>query len=165
MPQTLDPVEYRKVVGRFATGVTVVTTVAGDQHHGLTCNSFTSASLAPVRVLFCAEKVARFHDAVLAAGTWGVSVLSSHQEHLSRRFAARGRPLEGQFDDESSYSGSVTGAALFHGALAALECETVATADAGDHTVLIGAVLSLSVPDPEGSPLVFYEGDYRALGA
>ena len=165
MTATLDPLLYRRVVGRFATGVTVVTTVADGECHAMTCNSFTSVSLQPVLVLFCAEKVARFHDAVLSSGTWAVSVLGRGQEALSRHFAARGRPIAGQFDGIDHTFGEVTGAAVLGGALAALECRTVSTADAGDHTVVIGEVLDLAVPDPTGEPLLYYEGRYHSIPA
>jgi flavin reductase (DIM6/NTAB) family NADH-FMN oxidoreductase RutF len=159
----LDALEYRRVVGRFATGVTVVTTVLDGEHYAMTCNSFTSVSLEPVLVLFCAEKVARFHDVVLTSGFWAVSVLAQGQEDVSRHFAVRGRSLEGQFDRLPHTHGSLTGAAVLDGALAALECRTVSTTDAGDHTVVIGEVLGLGVPDPTGDPLLYYEGRYRAF--
>jgi len=159
----LDVLDYRRVVGRFATGVTVITAVLDGEHHAMTCNSFTSVSLEPVLVLFCAEKVARFHDVVLSSGTWAVSVLAQGQEDVSRRFAVRGRPLEDQFDGVPSLVGPLTGAVVLEGALASLECRTVSTTDAGDHTVVIGEVLGLGVPDPEGDPLLYYEGRYRAF--
>ncbi len=159
----LDALEYRRVVGRFATGVTVVTTVLDGEHRAMTCNSFTSVSLEPVLVLFCAEKIARFHDAVLATGSWAVSVLAQGQEHVSRQFAVRGRELQGQFDGLPHTHGALTGAAVLEGAVAALECRTVSTTDAGDHTVVIGEVLGLGVPDPTGDPLLYYEGRYRAF--
>jgi flavin reductase (DIM6/NTAB) family NADH-FMN oxidoreductase RutF len=161
----LDVLDYRRVVGRFATGVTVITTRIDDEQHAMTCNSFTSVSLEPVLVLFCAEKIARFHDAVLSTGTWAVSVLAQGQEDVSRRFAVRGRPLEDQFAELPHSVGPLTGAAVVDGALASLECRTVSTADAGDHTVVIGEVLGLGVPDPEGDPLLYYEGRYRAFRA
>ena len=163
MATALDALEYRRVVGRFATGVTVITSVLDGEHHAMTCNSFTSVSLDPVLVLFCAEKVARFHDVVLASGTWAVSVLAQGQEPVSRRFALRGRSLEGQFDELPHTHGTVTGAAVLDGAIAALECRTVSTTDAGDHTVVIGEVVGLGVPDPTGDPLLYYEGRYRAF--
>ena len=97
MTQALDALEYRRVVGRFATGVTVVTAVLDGEHHAMTCNSFTSVSIDPVLVLFCPEKVARFHDVVLAAGHWAVSVLGQAQQDASRQFARRGRPISDQF--------------------------------------------------------------------
>ena len=159
----LDALEYRRVVGRFATGVTVITTVLGGEQHAMTCNSFTSVSLEPVLVLFCAEKIARFHDAVLEAGSWAVSVLGAEQEAVSRHFALRGRPLDGQFAQFPHTFGPITGAVVLDGALASLECRTVSTTDAGDHTVVIGEVLGLGVPDPTGSPLLYYEGRYRAF--
>jgi flavin reductase (DIM6/NTAB) family NADH-FMN oxidoreductase RutF len=159
----LDVLEYRRVVGRFATGVTVITAVLDDEHHAMTCNSFTSVSLDPVLVLFCAEKVARFHDVVLSAGQWAVSVLSAGQEDVSRQFALRGRPLEDQFVGLPHSYGPVTGAAVVDGALASLECRTVSTTDAGDHTVVIGEVLGLGVPDAQAGPLLYYEGRYRAF--
>jgi flavin reductase (DIM6/NTAB) family NADH-FMN oxidoreductase RutF len=129
----------------------------------MTCNSFTSVSLDPVLVLFCAEKVARFHDVVLGSGSWAVSVLSTGQERLSRHFAVRGRELEGQFDELPHTLGPITGAVVLDGALAGLECRTVSVTDAGDHTVLIGEVLGLSVPDPAADPLLYYEGRYRTF--
>jgi flavin reductase (DIM6/NTAB) family NADH-FMN oxidoreductase RutF len=133
------------------------------EHHAMTCNSFTSVSLEPVLVLFCAEKIARFHDVVLSSGTWAVSVLAQGQEDVSRRFAVRGRPLEDQFVGLPHTHAPLTGAAVVDGALASLECRTVSTTDAGDHTVVIGEVLGLGVPDPEGDPLLYYEGRYRAF--
>ena len=160
MTTALDPREHRRVVGRFATGVTVVTTVLDGQHHALTANSFTSVSLDPFLVLFCPERIARFHDAVLAAGVFGVSVLARDQRESSRRFAARGRPLDGQFDGVPHSVGPRTGTVLLDGALSTLECRTVTTADAGDHTVVIGEVLGLGVPLPTGEPLLYYEGRY-----
>ena len=153
------------MVGRWSTGVAVVTTSVDGAQHALTCTSFTSVSLDPVLVLFCVEKAARFHDVVLAAGRWAVSVLATGQEPLSRRFAVRGRPLEDQFTDVPHALGPLTGAAVVDGAVAALECRTTATVDGGDHTVVLGAVLGVSVPDPTASPLLYYEGRYRSLDA
>ncbi len=165
MTTAVDPVMYRRVVGRFATGVTVVTAAVDGEQHAMTCNSFTSVSLQPVLVLFCAEKIARFHDAARKSGAWAVSVLNDEQQELSRRFAVRGRPLEDQFSDIPHSVGPLTGAAVVDGALAALECRTVSTMDAGDHTVFLGEVLGVSVPEPEAEPLVYYEGRYRGLDA
>lgn len=161
----LDPLEYRRVVGRFATGVTVITTVVDGEHHAMTCSSFTSVSLEPVLVLFCAEKIARFHDVVLGTGSFAVSVLAEGQQAVSQRFAVRGRPLEDQFVGLPHTHGELTGAVVLDGALAALECRTVSTTDAGDHTVVIGEVVGLGVPAPHADPLLYYEGRYRAFRA
>ena len=161
-----DPREHRRVVGRFATGVTVVTTVLpGGDKHAMTCNSFTSVSLDPVLVLFCADKTARFHDAVLETGSWAVSVLSRAHQSVSRSFAVRGRDLDTQFDGVDHEPGELTGAPVLRGALAALECRTVSATDAGDHTVVIGEVLGLSEPAPEAEPLLYFGGRYRTLAS
>jgi len=160
---TLDPLEYRRVVGRYATGVTVVTTVLDGEMHALTCNSFTSVSLSPVLVLFCAEKVARFHDAVLASGTWAVSVLAREHEGASRHFAVRGRQLDAQFAGVPYAEGPLTSSPVLAGALSTMECRTVSTTDAGDHTVVLGEVLGIDVPAPDAEPLLYFEGSYRTL--
>ncbi len=164
MQTAVDPLEHRRVVGRFATGVTVVTTVLpSGEKHAMTCNSFTSVSLEPVLVLFCADQTARFHDAVLETGTWAVSVLAAEHEEASRTFALRGRDLDTQFDAVDHLPGAATGAPVLVGALAALECRTVSTTDAGDHTVVVGEVLALSEPDPDAAPLLYFGGRYRSL--
>ena len=159
----IDALSYRRVVGRFATGVTVVTTRLSGEDHAMTCNSFTSVSLEPLLVLFCAEKIARFHDAVLTAGTWAVSVLTVEQEAASRRFAHRGRMLDGQFEGFPVNPGPVTSCVLLDGAAASLECRTVSTLDAGDHTVVLGEVVGLAVPDADAAPLLYFEGRYRTI--
>lgn len=163
---TLDPLEFRRVVGQFATGVAVVTTSLHGELHAMTCSSFTSVSLEPLLVLFCAEKVARFHDAVRDAGTWAVSVLSRDQEPLSRRFAVRGRELGGQFDGVPYRPGPVTGAPQLVGALSVLECRTAGTADGGDHTVVVGEVLSGELGSGrDAGPLLYFGGRYQGLDA
>ena len=160
----VDPLAFRRVVGRFPTGVTVVSTCLDGEQHAMTCSSFTSVSLDPVLVLFGVEKVARFHDAVLATGSWAVSVLAQGQVALSQQFAVRGRQLEDQFVGVPFRVGAATGAAVLDGAVAALECRTVSTVDAGDHTLVLGQVLALDVPSPEAEPLLYVEGAYRGLG-
>ncbi|MFB4270146.1 flavin reductase family protein [Nonomuraea sp. GTA35] len=157
----VDPGAYRKVVGRFATGVAIVTTRLGDDDHAMTINSFTSVSLDPLLVLFCAEKVARFHDAVMEAGLWGVSVLPASMEDASRFFAHRGRPLNGQISRWPHHRGE-SGVALFDGAIATVECATTAVHDGGDHSIVVGAVTALGTPS-DGAPLLYHEGRYKSL--
>jgi flavin reductase (DIM6/NTAB) family NADH-FMN oxidoreductase RutF len=151
------------VVGRFATGVSIVTTVSDGVDHAMTVNAFTSVSLEPLLVLFCAEKAARFHDVVLDTGLWAVSVLTEDMRDASQWFATRGRSLDGQLRGWDHRHGAATGAAIFTGAVAAVECRTHAVHDGGDHSIVVGEVLDLHVPDPSGKPLVFYEGGYRGL--
>jgi flavin reductase (DIM6/NTAB) family NADH-FMN oxidoreductase RutF len=151
------------VVGRFATGITIVSTRADGVDHAMTVSAFTSLSLDPVLVLFCAEKVARFHDVVVSAGEWAVSVLGEGGRDASQWFATRGRPLDGRLAGWNTFRGAHTGAAIFSDALAAVECRTHAVHDGGDHSIVVGEVLGVSRPDPSGRPLVYYEGRYRGL--
>ncbi|MFI7707066.1 flavin reductase family protein [Nonomuraea sp. NPDC049480] len=157
----VDPETYRKVVGRFATGVAIVTTSQGEIDHAMTVNSFTSVSLEPLLVLFCAEKVARFHDAVLESGVWGVSVLPASMEDASRFFAHRGRPLNGQLSRWPHHRGE-SGVALFDDAIATLECATTAVHGGGDHSIVVGEVTALDTPS-DGAPLLYHDGLYKRL--
>ena len=157
----VDPATFRKVVGRFATGVAIVTTRLGDIDHAMTINSFTSVSLDPLLVLFCAEKAARFHDAVLQAGVWGISVLPATMEEASRFFAHRGRPLNGQLATWAHHRGA-SGVALFDDAIATLECATTAVHDGGDHSIVVGGVTALGTPSG-AAPLLYHEGRYKSL--
>lgn len=161
----VDPFDYRRVIGRFATGITVVTTCAAGVDHAMTVNSLTSVSLDPVLLLFCCEKVARFHEAVTAAGAWGVSVLGHDQARLAEWFATRGRPLEGQFDGVPHHRGLASHALLLSDAIATLECRTVAAYDGGDHTIVVGEVLEVATPRPEAPPLLYYQGQYQRFEA
>jgi flavin reductase (DIM6/NTAB) family NADH-FMN oxidoreductase RutF len=160
---SVDHASFRRAAGQFASGIVVVTTRGG---HAMTVSAFTSVSLDPPLVLFCAEKIARFHDAVLAEGTWAVSVLAEDNEKTARWLATRGRPLDGQLDGVAHHPGSVTGAPVLDDALAVLECRTTAVHDAGDHSIVVGQVEAASGPsDPgERGPLVHFSGAYRRLG-
>ncbi len=159
----VDADAFRRVVGRFATGIAVVTTRVDGTDHAMTASSFTSVSLEPLLVLVCVEKDARFHDAVLEAGTWGVSVLDASSKGIADWFATRGRPLHGQLDRCAYGRGRLTGAALLDNAIATVECATTAVYDAGDHSIVVGEVLSLGTPHPEGKPLVYFRSRYHTL--
>jgi len=129
----------------------------------MTVNAFTSVSLDPLLVLFCPEKIARFHDVVLETGSWAVSVLGEEALEASRWFATRGRSLDGQLDGWKFRRGQSTGAAIFAEAIAALECRTYAVHDGGDHSIVVGEVLDVVLPNPDGTPLIYYGGTYRTL--
>ncbi|WP_246342928.1 flavin reductase family protein [Actinomadura verrucosospora] len=160
---SVDPDLFRRVAGRFATGVAIVTSVVDGNDHAMTVNAFASVSLDPLLVMFCPEKIARFHDLALEAGEWAVSVLAEEMRDASQWFATRGRMLDGQLQGWDHARGPVTGAAIFKNAVAALECRTHAVHDAGDHSIVVGEVLSLDVPSPDARPLIFYGGGYRML--
>jgi flavin reductase (DIM6/NTAB) family NADH-FMN oxidoreductase RutF len=160
----VDPAAFRRSAGRFASGIVVVSTSLDGVSHAMTATAFNAVSLDPPLVLVCAEKVARFHDAVLATGAWAVSVLGDESEKAAAWLATRGRPLEGQLDAFRHHAGPVTGAAILDDALTAMECRTTAVHDAGDHSIVVGEVLAVTAPRADGGPLLYYAGRYRRLG-
>lgn len=162
-PEPVDRGRFRLAMGRFATGVTVVTTHVDGRDHAMTANSFASVSLEPPLVLICVETEARFAQAVLGSGVWGVSVLAHHARPAAAWLATRGRPLHGQLDRIPHRRGAVTGVALLQYALATLECRTDQVVQAGDHHVLIGDVLSADLVEHADDALLYYRGRYRTL--
>ena len=159
--ESLDDASFRRAAGQFASGIVVVTTRGG---HAMTVSAFTSVSLDPPLVLFCAEKIARFHDAVLAEGSWAVSILAEDDEKTARWLATRGRPLDGQLEGVAHHPGPATGAPLLDDALAVLECRTTAVHDAGDHSIVVGQVEAVTAPETaDRGPLLHYSGAYRRL--
>jgi flavin reductase len=150
-------------MGRFASGVTVVTARVGEIDHAMTANAFASVSLEPMLVLVCVEQEARFHDAVMAAGQWGVSVLDGSARAASEWLATRGRPLHGQLDRVPHHYGAVTGAALLEQSLATMECRTVGSFPGGDHTIVVGEVLAIGTRDSDDGGLIHFRGRYDRI--
>ncbi len=162
MTATVDQTAFRGALGRFASGVTVVTTVTDGVDHAMTASAFTSVSLDPPLVLVCSHKASRFHDAVLVSGIWGVSILAEEGTAASAWFAHKGRPLETQFDTIAHHRGS-SGVVLLDQSTAWLECTTTNVVDGGDHTILIGAVTGAAVRDDIDDPLLYYRSHYGTL--
>ena len=160
----VDPAAFRRAAGQFASGIVVATTSLDGVSHAMTATAFTAVSMEPLLILMCAEKIARFHDAVLAAGTWAISVLGEDAEKTAAWLATRGRPLEGQLDTIRHHAGPVTGAPILDDALAAMECRTTAVHDGGDHSIVVGEVVGVSEPrHGGGGPLIHYASRYRRL--
>jgi flavin reductase (DIM6/NTAB) family NADH-FMN oxidoreductase RutF len=153
---------FREAMALFPTGVTLLTTHVDGADFAITANSFTSVSLDPLLVLVSVERASRLHDAVLASRTWGVSVLGADAEHVSRRFARRGHDTAHALAEVPHHRGRHTAAMLLDAALATFECRTWAAHPGGDHTVLIGEVLSLGTPRPGTPPLVWHRGRYTS---
>jgi flavin reductase (DIM6/NTAB) family NADH-FMN oxidoreductase RutF len=160
-----DTAAFRQVMGRYATGVAVVTCVQDGFDHAMTANSFTSVSLDPPLVLVCVENDSRFHEAITAVDSWAVSVLTEGQRGRARWFATRGRPLVGQFDATPTRRSPLSGALLLDDALATVECRTVAVHPAGDHDIVVGEVLALDLARPDAEPLLYFASDFRTLDA
>lgn len=163
-PGSIEPGLFRQVMGRYATGVAVVTTVHLGMDHAMTANSLTSVSLDPPLVLVCVETESRFHDAILDTGFWGVSLLAESGRGWARWLAEKGRPLEGQLLSVPHRRGPVTGAALLTDSVATFECLTTAVHAAGDHQVVIGEVVALDLADEPVRPLLYWASHYRTLG-
>jgi flavin reductase (DIM6/NTAB) family NADH-FMN oxidoreductase RutF len=159
---TVDQSAFRGALGRFASGVTVVTTVIDGVDHAMTASAFTSVSLEPPQVLVCSQRTSRFHDAVMESGVWGVSILSDRGRAASAWFAHSGRPLEGQFDDFPHHR-SPLGLPLLDAALAWLECRTIGAHDGGTHSILVGEVTWAGVQDDDDDPLLYYRSHYGTI--
>lgn len=155
MPGRIDPREFRRTCGRFATGVTVITADTGDRVHGMTANAFVSVSLEPPLILVSVDNRARMRQVIERAGRYGVSILAEDQASLSDHFA--GRPVEAA---EIRFT-QAFGVPLLEGALAHLVARVVEAHPAGDHTLFIGEVEHLAYRD--GRPLIFYSGQYSGL--
>jgi len=154
-----SPAALRAALGRFATGVTIITCRGADGASvGLTANSFNSLSLEPPLVLWSLRSASTNLDAFAAAGHFVINVLADSQVDLSRRFASR---VEDKFA-EGLWSEGLHGAPVLAGSAAVFECETVSQQTAGDHVLFIGRVLRQS--DAPVAPLVFQGGHYRLLG-
>jgi flavin reductase (DIM6/NTAB) family NADH-FMN oxidoreductase RutF len=146
--------ELRQVMGRFATGVTVVTTTHRDTIHGMTANAFLSVSLHPPLVLVSLGRC-RMSEMLPRTGRYGVSVLASDQEHFAAHFAGqRISPVDPEFVWHNELP-------LLEGALAHVGCRVVDVHSAGDHVLWIGEVEHLSHRD--GEPLLFYTGRFGTL--
>ena len=169
MTATAAPVAYeyakgddtralRQAMGRFATGVTVVTTMVDGTPVGVTANSFTSVSLDPALVLFCLGKSLGCVDAFIEAEHFAINVLKCEQKAVSARFATRGID---RFDG-TDWQLSSHDVPLLSNTLATIECANHNRIDCGDHTIFIGEVLRATY-DPDHDPLLYFGGDYRQL--
>ena len=154
----LDASAFRAVLGRFASGITVVTVRdAEGKDHGMTVSAFSSVSLEPPLILVCVDRGATMHDHLYAATTFAINLLSIEQEALSRRFA---ESRDDRFDGVG-YTRDLTGAALLDDSLAHLECTTWARYDGGDHTIIVGRVDRAAARDAR--PLLYYRGGYAQI--
>jgi flavin reductase (DIM6/NTAB) family NADH-FMN oxidoreductase RutF len=151
-----DQTRFRETLGRFATGVTVITTASDERIHGMTANGFMSVSLEPLLVVVSVAQQTKMHDFLLGSGHYGVSILGRTHESLSDHFA--GRPMDGV--DVPFLT--IAGVPVLDGALAYVAAKVVDAHPAGDHTLFVGEVVACD--SVEGPPLIFHSGGYRELG-
>ena len=150
---------FRDVLGRFASGVTVVTAISGGAPVGLTCQSFTSVSLNPPLVLFIPARTSRAWPAIQRSGKFCVNFLSAEQQHISNGMATRGtEKFQGV-----GWRPASTGAPLIEGVLGYVDCTIDRVHEAGDHYIVVGRVEELGFGDDDSTsdvPLLFHRGAY-----
>jgi 3-hydroxy-9,10-secoandrosta-1,3,5(10)-triene-9,17-dione monooxygenase reductase component len=153
--------QFRDVLGRFASGVTVVTALSGGEPVGLTCQSFSSVSLNPPLVLFIPSKTSRAWPLIQRSGKFCVNFLADGQADLSNVMASRGVD---KFADITWSPTAETGSPLLEGTLGHVDCQIHTVHEAGDHYIVIGRVLDLQVGDGQ-DPLLFFQGKYATTGS
>ena len=153
--------EFRRVIGRFATGVTIITSRLGEELHGMTANALTSVSLEPPLVLICVDRAADSHDIIERSGIFAVSILARGQEALSDQFAIKEGAAAHRLGDVPHHT-CATGAPVIDGSLAYLDCRVVERYSGGDHTIFLGEVVDAG-PLNDERPLIFYQGRYGGI--
>jgi 3-hydroxy-9,10-secoandrosta-1,3,5(10)-triene-9,17-dione monooxygenase reductase component len=162
----VEPHEFKHALGRFASGVTVVTVRTPEgEDHGMTASAFSSVALDPPLVLVCIRKGNSTAEYIDAARTFAVNVLADDQVDVSNRFAGYGPGPQERFSDLAIGRAPISGAVWLEGAVARLDCRVHATSDGGDHTIYVGRVEATSVSAVGGNPLIYCGGAYRTLGA
>jgi flavin reductase (DIM6/NTAB) family NADH-FMN oxidoreductase RutF len=164
--------EFRAAMSRLAAGVVLVTAHEPPldpegprgEDVGMTATSFMSVSLDPRLVMVSLREGSRMDDLLAEQPLWAVSLLSESQRHIAGRFAMKGRISDRLlFQDIPHLRGEASGAPLVGGTLATLECRTEQRVRAGDHTLVIGRVLTAAVPSTDAGPLTYFRGRYRQL--
>lgn len=173
-PEGVSNDEFRAALARLAAGVVLVTahepplsaTGPRGEDAGMTATAFMSVSLDPPLVLVSVRNGSRMDDLLAEQPLWAASLLSGSQRHIAGRFAMKGRISDRLlFEDIPYRRGEVSGALLIAGSLAVLECRTEQRIEAGDHTLVIGRVLTADLPSAEGGPLMYFKARYRQLGS
>jgi flavin reductase (DIM6/NTAB) family NADH-FMN oxidoreductase RutF len=172
----LDPdrATFLRALGRFGSGVTVITVRAESSDRGMTASAFSSLSLDPPLVMIAVKTASRMCAHLKIAPGFGVNVLSEQQDALSDRFA--GRMIRGgewvrwpddrdKFEDLSFQRGRASGAPLLEGCLAGLDCTRRSALDGGDHTIFVGRVEAIRPLDTAAPlrPLLYFASAYRSL--
>jgi flavin reductase (DIM6/NTAB) family NADH-FMN oxidoreductase RutF len=160
---SLSATEFRKAIGCFATGVTIITVDLDGEVHGMTANAVASVSLDPLLVLVCVDHGASTHAHLHAKKRFGINILAEQQRVISEYYA---RPIrtreEAEVQAGAGFDRTERGTPVLHGALAYLECSLRSAQDAGDHTIFIAQVEDVVVR--QGEPLLFFRGQYRRVG-
>lgn len=155
---SLDPDAFRAVMGRFASGVTIVTaTDESGEDHGMTVSAFASVSLEPPLIVVCIDQTASMHDTLINISYFAINILASTQEAIARRFAATGA----QRFEGIGYRHGENGAPILNDVLAYIECRRISSTTTGDHTVIIAETVATAMRDAR--PLLYYRGGFAQL--
>lgn len=155
-----DPLAFRKALGNFATGLTIVTgQTANGERFGLTASSFQSVSMSPPLILYSIRKGAASIPLLEAAGSFCVNVLREDHAEIAKRFAS---PVDDRFEGIEWERGELGGWVL-PDAIAVFECRLWSTYDGGDHLIVVGQVEGMHRA-PEGNPLLYFRGEFRPIG-
>ena len=157
----LDKASFRHVMGRFASGVTIMTTTAAGRMHGMTVSAFASQSLDPLLILVSVERSTTMHKLVMESRAFAINILGEQGEGTARFFADNAR-LSGPEFQEGAYRLGVSGSPILEEATAYLEATLDRTLEAGDHTIMVGRVIALQVVR-DTAPLIYYRSGYRGL--
>jgi 3-hydroxy-9,10-secoandrosta-1,3,5(10)-triene-9,17-dione monooxygenase reductase component len=150
---------FRDVLGRYCSGVTVVTSMSGGEPVGMTCQSFTSVSLDPPLVMFIPARTSRAWPLMQRAGHFCVNFLSADQAEISNVMASKGADKFAGID----WSPSKTGAPLLDGVIGYVDCTVHTVHEAGDHYIVVGKVQDMDLRPATGDPLLYFEGSYRTV--
>jgi flavin reductase (DIM6/NTAB) family NADH-FMN oxidoreductase RutF len=160
---TLNPAEFRRAMGAFATGVTIITVDLDGEVHGMTANAFASVSLDPMLVLVCVDHSTRTRAHLYAKKRFGINVLRHDQQAISEYYARPDRNHEhAETEAGARFKRTNHGTPMLEGSLAYLECRLHSSQEAGDHTVFIAEVEDVVVQ--AGEPLLFFRGKYWRVG-
>jgi len=156
----IDPALFRDAIGRFATGVTVMTTLHDGEPHGMTANAVSSVSLEPVLVLVCVDQGTEMCRLVRESGVFALSILAAEQRDVSERFADPQRPLGDEMFAGIGTTTGVTGSPILTGTLAHLDCRVWAIHPGGDHDIVVGEVVGVGVDDGRTGALTYFRSRY-----
>lgn len=162
--ESSDPTSraFRDVMGRFATGVSVMTTVHEGRIHGMTASAVASVSLDPLMALVCVERDTNMRGLVGSSRVFALSFLHEDDEGVAVHFADPYRPSGDEQFAAIDHRAAVTGAPILEAAIGYVDCEVFAAHPAGDHEIIVGEVVGLGLGDPP-DPLLFFRGAYRSL--
>lgn len=158
---SVDATQFKRALGLWASGVSVVSTQTREGIYCMTASSFSSLSLDPLLILICVAHTAKIHDLLLETRAFAVNFLRDDQRALGEFFARTGREPVEQLDAVRTFPGP-SGSPIFDPCLAFLDCRLYATHPGGDHTIFVGEVLAAG-SDESARPLVYFNRGYRGI--